>query len=538
MTKVEAEIGSTRDQTKRLLEFRTAAIDCAIALVSILPLLLTGHLPLTDLPDHLARQYILRDLAHSPILQSFYEVHWALVPNLALEFFVFGARHLMSIDQAVRSFCITTILMLFFGARLINRSLGGARSKIYRVAPLLCYGGPFQFGFLSFCFGMGLALVLFGYYLRFRQQRLARLVAVFVPCSFALLLCHLAAFGIFAAAIGSSELAFAFTLANGWSRGLLASVLTRETRVACCLMPAIALFGAFGPTTITGHEMRFSTILEKIEGIAAITLFSSPGAELALLLLGMTALLAALLGRVVRLHRDAAALGVFLLIVWLVLPRVALGGGYVDYRVPWASSFFMLSMLVPGSRYDRCASLFGGGIAVLALGRIALISWLWLEWEPTLAAIDNALAQLPAGTRLMVVEGVPSSTSVSRRPPLDHVAAYAVARSSAFDPNMFSSFSGQILYFHGQYKRLWKLSAPSELDQLAPEYSYVLVLRPALARILPRLTLVCETSGRDFELLRVVASKGVPLEPRQSGTCSGSGSRRTIERPPLVNQPL
>src|SRR5690348_1001921 len=76
-------------------------VDVAIALVCILPLLLTDHLPLTDLPNHLARQYILRDWGISKELQTFYVVHWRLVPNVALDLFVLAARFVMPIDTAV-----------------------------------------------------------------------------------------------------------------------------------------------------------------------------------------------------------------------------------------------------------------------------------------------------------------------------------------------------------------------------------------------------------------------------------------------------
>ena len=145
-------------------------IDAAIALVCVLPLLLTAHLPLSDLPNHLARQFILQDWASSQALQTSYLIHWRLVPNLALDPLVLGARLIMSIDAAVRLFCIITVLLLFLGTRLVNRILSNQMSRAYRIAPLLCYGGPFQLGFLNYCFGVGLALLLFGSYLRIRGR--------------------------------------------------------------------------------------------------------------------------------------------------------------------------------------------------------------------------------------------------------------------------------------------------------------------------------------------------------------------------------
>jgi hypothetical protein len=55
-----------------LRPMREAWIDGLIGVVCILPLLLTAHLPLADLPSHMALQYIIRDWASSPYLQTFH----------------------------------------------------------------------------------------------------------------------------------------------------------------------------------------------------------------------------------------------------------------------------------------------------------------------------------------------------------------------------------------------------------------------------------------------------------------------------------
>src|SRR5689334_15760843 len=131
-------------------------IDGGLALVSILPLLLTVHIPLGDLPNHLARQYILRDWVSSPALQAIYQIHWKLVPNLGLDLFVMAVRWVVSPDLAVRLFCICAVLLLFFGTKSVNRALSSDTSRAYRLTPFLVYGGPFQLGFLNYCFGVGL----------------------------------------------------------------------------------------------------------------------------------------------------------------------------------------------------------------------------------------------------------------------------------------------------------------------------------------------------------------------------------------------
>jgi hypothetical protein len=100
------------------------------------------------------------------------------------------------------------------------------------------------------------------------------------------------------------------------------------------------------------------------------------------------------------------------------------------------------------------------------------------------------------------------------------VAGYAVARRQAFEANIFADFSGQILSLKEPYKTAWMLSPPSELDSLAAEYDYVLVLRPQFAKISSALPLVCEQRGREFAIWKAVSPHSPLLGARQPSTCS------------------
>lgn len=495
------------------------AIDGFIALIAILPLLLTAHLPLADLPNHIGRQFILRDLSVSPILQQFYEVHWALVPNLAMDIFVAGARTVMPIELAVRLFCIATILMLFYGTRSVNWALSAGQGAIYRVAPLLCYGGPFQYGFVNYCFGIGLALVLFGWFLRLRGGSLLRLVLVFTPLSFLLLLCHFAAFGLFAIAVGSFELALAYDGAGGWSWRFVSAAVKRQLQLAIFLLPPFILYKLYSPTTALMENFQAATFWGKIESVAAITLFSSPAIELPLLVLGSAGLVLALIAKIVRVHHAAYFMAAFFALVWLSLPRAVLGSFYTDYRMPWGEAFFLVAGLIPGARV-RHATAFGAWFGVLVLVRVGLIAMLWLSWEPTVAAIDHALGQLPMGARMKVVVGKVQSTSAWRRPALENVAGYLVARRQGFESNVFADIAGQILYLRPAYRQVREFVAPSALHQLPPQFDYVLVVHPESAWISPRLPLVCAAQGHLFRLLKVVAADHPLSATERQGICT------------------
>jgi hypothetical protein len=496
-------------------------LDILISVLLILPLTLTAYLPLSDLPNHLARQHVFGEWSSSSDLQTYYTYAFAIVPNLGLDIFVWIVRRATSIDFAVRLFCIVTQLLIFWGCRGISRQMGGG--CIYRVTPFLSYGGPFQFGFLSFCFGIGLALVFFGLYLRERDSSPVRLVTIFVPLGFMLLLCHLAAFGLTAIVIGAFELSHRDSRFTGFSwHRLLYEVARRGIRAALFLLPPLLLFGTLSQTTDTAvYPMVWGTFHSKAEGLAALTLFSSPGAELALLGLATAGLLFALITDTVSVQRETVGILISTAIVFSLLPRTAFGGGYVDYRIPWAASFFIIATLIPGQRssgYTVSLSFLFGGLVVT---RLALIVVLWLNWDPIIAGIVSALRTLPTGARVIAVQGNPGSTSAAMSPSLIQVAAYAVAYRHAYWPGMFASFSGQILYFQPAYDHLW-IEAPAELTQLDPIYNYVLLLRPRFVHLSATLPLRCIAHGNSFELYAVTTDdKTVPCAASSAAGAAG-----------------
>jgi hypothetical protein len=105
----------------------------------------------------------------------------------------------------------------------------------------------------------------------------------------------------------------------------------------------------------------------------------------------------------------------------------------------------------------------------------------------------------------MVVFGK-ADTAQSRRPPLQHVAALAVARRQAFEPYMFASIPGQILHFQPDFRRLYRETPAAEaIDNIDPIYDHLLVIYPQTAEISPRLPLTPLAKGEMFELFRIGA---------------------------------
>ena len=316
------------------------------------------------------------------------------------------------------------------------------------------------------------------------------------------------------------------------TRRLPLELLKRQLWPVFCLLPVFVIFIWLGPPNVDlaeNHLTQFSSLHDKLRSLAAITLLSSPTLEVPLLGLALLGLAAALLSRMVRFHTIGLTIVMILLILWLALPQSLLGTSFVDYRIPWALAFFLVAGLVPGSRYDRLRLPFGWYFGTLTLARIGMIAAFWLSWEPTLTMLDQALNELPFGSRLMVVEGRMPDGAIFRRPTLTRFASYAVARRQIFDPGIFANMSGQLLFFQPHFAELWKNDdlgeSPSSLDNLPPDYNYVLVLVPSLARISPRLPLICEKNGPNFALFKVDASHASLSEAERRGRCTDQANR-------------
>ena len=60
-----------------------------------------------------------------PILASFYELNWHLIPNLALDVWAYLTAPFMNVDWASRVFLILSFVLLSSGTIFVHRTLGG-----------------------------------------------------------------------------------------------------------------------------------------------------------------------------------------------------------------------------------------------------------------------------------------------------------------------------------------------------------------------------------------------------------------------------
>ena len=75
---------ASRKDSSRL----TLTLFVLLAVITAIPILTIDVPPLGDFPNHLARMYILHDGGQSPFLSRYYQIQWAILPNLAMDLIV------------------------------------------------------------------------------------------------------------------------------------------------------------------------------------------------------------------------------------------------------------------------------------------------------------------------------------------------------------------------------------------------------------------------------------------------------------------
>jgi hypothetical protein len=416
-----------------LAGWRFAIVFVACFAIAALPVLTVETLPLFDYPNHLARMHILAN-PDDAVLQRFYAIRWALLPNLAMDGVVPLLAHLMPLAWAGKAFVLAIFLLLAGGTVALHRTLSRRWSLFPCLAFLLLYNRILLWGFVNFLFGVGLALVVLTLWLRLREAPALRRLAVGAVGAVAIYLAHLFAFGAYAIVVAGYEIGRAARGGTLWTRRGIAKLATAATQFLIPLALLLHGTGAGGGLA-WGQPLRkidlFFNVMDNYSRPFDVTCF--------------VALLALLIwGAVRRSLRIAPALAlplILLLLAQLAMPNRMFGGAGVDHRMPLVLGLLLVAGGDAAIRTTR-QKLIAGGIALLFVVRIGIVAAVWHADDRIYHPIVAALAELPRGSRLAVALPPNSVNLAQRKPPVTHLANLAIVEADAFVPLLFD-FPGQ-----------------------------------------------------------------------------------------------
>ncbi len=415
----------------------------AIVLVSVVflfPIWFTGHPPLLDWPNHLARAYVLAWYAKVPEFQNAFEVRWEVLPNLGVD--ILGTVLLYWLPYSLANKIILSLALLLFVAGCIWVSLGfHQRVSLTTVLALyFAYNFMFLYGFMNYVLGLGLFLLAYGYWLRSEPNPSPKGVVLLAILSLACFFIHLSAFVFLILALGTH------VSASLVQRKL---TLTQIAYVAASVTLPTVLFAIYNlkySERDNSLDLRWEGIQSKLKGFAYLFASYDFGVDVLFAGLLLLLLLWSLRSLRVKPHWVGAVVGFVYMLSFLAFPTAGYAGTWaIDRR--FVVPAIVVTLLSVGLLHFPVRKY----LLLLTLATtlvIVRVGWIWSQWSPLSESIHQQVnlfrRVFSRGDWIYPVVMLERQDKRSwvKQMAFGHVICYAVITRSAITPSLFA-YEGQ-----------------------------------------------------------------------------------------------
>ncbi len=472
--------------------------------IAVAPVVLVQSLPIQDYPNHLARMHILLNHDASAALERFYEIHWAPLPNLALDLIVPELGRAMPLDWAGRAFIAMGFALTAGGAVLLHAALFQRLALWPLLAFLFLYDRLLLLGVLNYLFGLGLALVGFAAWLALHQRPTLPRIVVSSLFATVVYLAHLFAFAIYGLLVLGYELG---QLLRRREDG--ASRATRALAIAAAqaVVPLVLFFSA----PHAGGEIFFGNQLRKLYLLFSVFDDYSRPFDIASFVLVFGAYLVAWRQGLLRIAPAMVGPLLALAVAYLLAPNMVMTAASVDRRLPIAFVLVLIAATRPTEHASERLRLFAFiAAALLFVGRMTVVMQNWRQSDRLYAQVLPAFDTIPAGSRIAVAYPPSAVNLRTGATPILHVPTYAVIARDAFVPSLFAMRTQQPVRFAAGYEELAAAASPRQLWE-------TLVLGapapPLLASALEQFDFVCLVDHDPFVLAQTAGLEPVWERP-------------------------
>jgi hypothetical protein len=425
-----------------------AALFILLSAVAAMPVLTHPLPPLQDYVNHLARMHVIGALKTDPLLANFYELHWAVIPNLVMDGIVPFLQRFMSVYAAGEIFLISIFVLTLSGTLALNRALYGYWSAMPLISFPLLYNGVLLVGVMNYLFGIGIALWALASWVWLRDRAWRWRLLMSLLFVLALFFCHLFAVGLYGAGLLAFETYRAWQASGKFTLKRYAEFLSAAVPFLAVLpllyvSPTLTLVGDFGweaDGKIDGLIMVFKTYYDLI----AIIL----GAVVA------TAAIWAMRYRALHFHR----FGWFLLgvggLVYLAMPRVLFATHLADQRLPIGLAFMVVACMHLEMRLERVRNAFAAVLFVLLAVRVAEVQTVWQQLSGGTIEFRNSVNEIARGSRVLVVYADGNAGETARDLSYTHAACLAMIERSSLVTTAFTVKGKQILQVKNEYSHI------------------------------------------------------------------------------------
>ena len=429
---------------QRLHWWQTRWFVAIVALLSAVPLLWPDIPPLLDLPGHMGR-YRVQQMAgtgQAPWFADWYNFDWSLIGNLGVDLLVWLFEPLFGLEPTVKLIALAIPPLTAVGLLWIAREVHGRIPATALFALPIVYSFPLHFGFANFALSMALALNAFALWLRLgRQERFVLRGVLFVPIGALIWLTHTFGWGTLGVLAASAELIREHDRRKNW----FAAAVHAGLHCLVLAPPAILMLlwrsgGHVGGQTADWFNWRAKMLWLTMTLRDRWQLYD----------LGSVAIFYLVLFKGVRdpnigYSRNLGLSALFLIAVYIFLPRIVFGSAYADMRlVPYLFGICLIALRPkPGVSMRHAATLAAIGMAIF-VARIGATTASFLLYDRDYDRELQALDHLPIGARLVTFVGE-TCYNEWKMTRLQHLPGIALERRLAYANDQWSMAGGQLL---------------------------------------------------------------------------------------------
>lgn len=429
--------------------WQTRAFVVVVALVTAIPLLVPDIAPLVDLPGHMARFRVQLDHGRVGWFSDWYDFRWQLIGNLGIDLLVEVLEPLFGLEFAVKLIVLTIPSLTAVGLLWIAREVHGRVPATALFALPLAYSYPFHFGFVNFALSMALALNAFALWLRLARLGHFRLRAVlFLPIGLVLWVCHTFGWGVLGVLAFSAELIREHDARRARGGFVEAWVVPWFRAGIHCLPlapPAVLMLIWRTGGHVTGQTGDWFNWRAKVNWLTMVIRDRWMWFDIASVAVFYLILFRGIRDPNIQYSRNLALSALFLLAVFILLPRIVFGSAYADMRLaPFMMAIAIIALRPRKTMTARSAAVLAlGGLAffLVRIGGTTISFWLYdKSYDRELAALEK----LPVGARLVTFVGETcyNQWTMTR---LQHIPGIALVRRLAYTNDQWSMPGAQLL---------------------------------------------------------------------------------------------
>ncbi len=402
----------------------------AIVIAMTVPFWATTLPPMMDLPGHMARFHIARDIDASADLQRFYSYKWVLAGNLGGDIFVYTLRNILSVQQATWLLCVVTLVLTTTAIPILSRTFHGSVQASAILALPLTWNYFSFWGLLNFQLSIALAFLAIAFWKRLERRIILRAI-LFALIAFMVWLTHTMGWALLCLCIGMIE------LQKTHERRKLLNIKTVIQNFMTglpILLPVIpTLFwrindGASATTYRTGFAA------EKFDSLFTVLRSYNRPLDSFFTILILILLIVTL--RHTRIPKSTPLLwcGIAIGTAFALMPTEVLGSYYADTRmVPVFIMLLVISIATPThypEKYIKIGLIF---LLLLCMVRVGIIAYYWHQRDQKITTHLKALDFVPTGARILALQ---VNTCIDGGWAVDyeynHLADMAIVRRNAF----------------------------------------------------------------------------------------------------------